>query len=59
MIATTVAAEAFVEEQLLAMLFGVGLAAGVSLFIFPINSRMVVIGEFKGLIGLLRKVVYL
>ncbi|KAH7134539.1 hypothetical protein B0J13DRAFT_641034, partial [Dactylonectria estremocensis] len=57
MIATTTAAEAFVKEQLLAMLFGVGLAAGVSLFVFPISSRMVVIGEFKGLIGLLRKVV--
>lgn len=56
-IATTIAAEAFVKEQLLAMLFGVGLAAGVSLFVFPISSRMVVIGEFKGLIGLLRKVV--
>ncbi|KAL6409997.1 hypothetical protein AUP68_06405 [Ilyonectria robusta] len=57
MIGTTTAAEAFVKEQLLAMLFGVGLAAGVSLFVFPISSRMVVIGEFKGLIGLLRKVV--
>ncbi|KAM5347566.1 hypothetical protein ACJ41O_007390 [Fusarium nematophilum] len=56
-IATTPAAGAFVKEQLLAMLFGVGLAAGVSLFVFPISSRMVVMGEFKGLIGLLKKVV--
>ncbi|KAJ3455710.1 hypothetical protein MRS44_017192 [Fusarium solani] len=56
-IATTAAAEAFVKEQLLAMLLGVGLAAGVSLFVFPISSRMVVMGEFKVLIGLLKKVV--
>ncbi|KAH7109407.1 hypothetical protein B0J13DRAFT_579029 [Dactylonectria estremocensis] len=57
MTATTMAAEAFIKEQLLAMLFGMGLATGVSLFVFPISSRMVVIGEFKGLIGLLSKVV--
>ncbi|KAH8694352.1 hypothetical protein BGZ61DRAFT_493928 [Ilyonectria robusta] len=57
MTATTTAAEAFIKEQLLAMLFGMGLATGVSLFVFPISSRMVVIGEFKGLIGLLSKVV--
>lgn len=56
-ITTTAAAEAFIREQLLAMLFGVGLSAGVSLFIFPFSSRMVVIGELKQLIGLLRKVV--
>lgn len=56
-IATTAAAEAFVKEQLLAMLLGVGLAAGVSLFVFPISSRMVVMEEFKVLIGLLKKVV--
>ncbi|KAL7944133.1 hypothetical protein V8C42DRAFT_353954 [Trichoderma barbatum] len=54
-IVTTAAAEAFVKELLLAMLFGMGLATGVSLFIFPITSRMVVMGELKGLIGLLRK----
>ncbi|SPO06922.1 uncharacterized protein DNG_09616 [Cephalotrichum gorgonifer] len=57
MIATTTAAEAFVKEQLLAMLLGMGLATGVSLFVFPMSSRMVVFREFKGLIGLLRKVV--
>ncbi|KAM6514346.1 hypothetical protein FALCPG4_015494 [Fusarium falciforme] len=56
-IATTAAAEAFVKEQLLAMLLGVGIAAGVSLFVFPISSRMVVMGEFKVLIGLLKKAV--
>ncbi|KAI5461937.1 hypothetical protein BGZ63DRAFT_485166 [Mariannaea sp. PMI_226] len=56
---TTMAAEKFVREQLVAMLFGMGLAAGVSLFIFPISSRMVVFAEFKSLIGLLRKMVAL
>ncbi|EHK26664.1 uncharacterized protein TRIVIDRAFT_50219 [Trichoderma virens Gv29-8] len=54
-IVTTAEAEAFVKELLLAMLFGMGLATGVSLFVFPITSRMVVMGELKGLIGLLRK----
>lgn len=39
------------------MLLGVGLSAGVALFIFPFSSRTVVIGELKELIGLLRKVV--
>ncbi|KAF4333248.1 major facilitator superfamily transporter [Fusarium beomiforme] len=57
--ATTQAVEAFVKEQLLAMLFGMALATGVSLFIFPISSRMIVMGQFRGLIYLLRKVVSL
>ncbi|KAB5515666.1 hypothetical protein GE09DRAFT_979456 [Coniochaeta sp. 2T2.1] len=57
MVATTAAAEAFVREQLLAMLFGLALATGTSLLIFPVSSRMVAMGEFKGLIGLLRKMV--
>lgn len=55
-LATTQAAEAFIKEQLLAMLFGMALATGVSLFIFPFSSRMIVIGELRGLICLLRKV---
>ncbi|KAK2678669.1 hypothetical protein RAB80_007409 [Fusarium oxysporum f. sp. vasinfectum] len=41
--ATTQAVEAFVKEQLLAMLFGMAIATGVSLFILPISSRMIVI----------------
>ncbi|CAI6080444.1 unnamed protein product [Clonostachys chloroleuca] len=56
-ITTNTAAEAFIREQLLAMLLGVGLSAGVALFIFPFSSRTVVIGELKEVIGLLRKVV--
>ncbi|KAL7765026.1 hypothetical protein ACKLNR_002942 [Fusarium oxysporum f. sp. zingiberi] len=54
--ATTQAVEAFVKEQLLAMLFGMAIATGVSLFILPISSRMIVIGQFRGFICLLRKV---
>ncbi len=57
MVATTAAAEAFIKEQLLAMLFGLGLATGTSLLIFPVSSRMVAMRELQGLIGLLRKVV--
>ncbi|KAK2484316.1 hypothetical protein H9L39_06108 [Fusarium oxysporum f. sp. albedinis] len=57
--ATTQAVEAFVKEQLLAMLFEMAIATGVSLFIFPISSRMIVIGQFRGFICLLRKVVSL
>ncbi|KHN96827.1 uncharacterized protein MAM_05383 [Metarhizium album ARSEF 1941] len=56
---TTTAAEAFVRELLLANLFGMGLAAGVCYFVFPLSSRMVVMDEFGQLIGLLRKVVRL
>lgn len=51
--------EAFVKEQLLAMLFGMEIATGVSLFIFPISSRMIVISQFRGFICLLKKVVSL
>ncbi len=58
-LATTAAAEAFVREQLLAILFGLGLATGVSLFVFPFSSRTVVTAELKELIGLLRKVTVL
>jgi hypothetical protein len=53
--ATIQGAEAFVKEQLLAMLLGMALATGVSLFILPFSSRMIVIGELRGLICLLRK----
>lgn len=49
----------FVRELLLANLFGMGLAAGVCFFIFPFGSRMIVMGEFRQLIGLLRKMVRL
>lgn len=57
--AITQAVEAFVKEQLLAMLFGMALATGVSLFILPISSRIIVIGQFRGLVCQLRKVVSL
>jgi hypothetical protein len=58
-VATMAVAEAFVREQLCAMLFGLGLATGTALLIFPVSSRMVAMREFGGLIGLLRKLVVL
>ncbi|KAH0597890.1 hypothetical protein MHUMG1_04262 [Metarhizium humberi] len=58
-IGTTMGATHFVRELLLANLFGMGLAAGVCFFIFPFGSRMIVMGEFRQLIGLLRKMVRL
>ncbi|TWU70766.1 hypothetical protein ED733_000423 [Metarhizium rileyi] len=58
-IGTTAVAEAFVRQLLLANLFGMGLAAGVCLLVFPVNSRVIAMGEFKRLIGLLRDVVRL
>ncbi|KID89725.1 hypothetical protein MGU_03130 [Metarhizium guizhouense ARSEF 977] len=58
-IGTTMGATHFVRELLLANLFGMGLAAGVCFFIFPFSSRMIVMGEFRQLIGLLRKMVRL
>jgi hypothetical protein len=58
-IGTTAAAESFVRELLLANLFGMGLATGVCLIIVPISSRMIVVGEFRRLIGLLRNLVRL
>ncbi|KAG8409032.1 hypothetical protein J3458_020033 [Metarhizium acridum] len=58
-IGTTMGATRFVRELLLANLFGMGLAAGVCFLIFPFGSRMIVMGEFRQLIGLLRKMVRL
>lgn len=52
---TTAMAEAFVKQLLCAMLFGLGLATGVSLLVFPVTSRRVVMAEFKAIIGVLRK----
>lgn len=58
-IATTKMAESFVRELLLAMLFGMGLATAVSLFVVPISGRSVVIAELKSLNILLRETVNL
>ncbi|KAG8422325.1 hypothetical protein J3459_022462 [Metarhizium acridum] len=58
-IGTTMGATRFVRELLLANLFGMGLATGVCFLIFPFGSRMIVMGEFRQLIGLLRKMVRL
>ncbi|KAK1978596.1 hypothetical protein LZ30DRAFT_728523 [Colletotrichum cereale] len=52
---TTASAESFVKRLLVAMLCAMGIATGVSLFVFPVSSRKVVSGEFKGAIGLVRK----
>ncbi|KZL87235.1 hypothetical protein CI238_10868 [Colletotrichum incanum] len=52
---TTASAESFVRRLLVAMLCAMGIATGVSLFVFPVSSRKVVSGEFKGAIGLVRK----
>lgn len=58
-IGTTAAAKSFVRELLLANLFGMGLATGVCLIIFPFSSRMIVTGEFRRLIGLQKNLVRL
>ena len=55
-IPTTKGAEDYVKELFFAMLFGVGLATGVALLIFPTSSRMVVKKRLKGLIGQLREI---
>ncbi|KAK2053360.1 hypothetical protein LY76DRAFT_554120 [Colletotrichum caudatum] len=52
---TTATAESFVRRLLVAMLSAMGIATGVSLFVFPVSSRKVVSGEFKAAIGLVRK----
>lgn len=56
---TTAQAEAFVKQLLTIVLMGIAFATGVSFFIFPVSSRMVVTGEMKGLLGLFRKAVML
>ncbi|OLN85314.1 Uncharacterized protein C57A7.05 [Colletotrichum chlorophyti] len=56
---TTAAAESFTRRLLVAMLSAMGIATGVSLFVFPVSSRQVVSGEFKAAIGLVRRSVKL
>lgn len=56
---TTAAAHVFVRQLLTAMLTALGLAMGVNLLVFPVNSRLVVFKELAGAIGLLRKIISL
>ncbi|EFW99806.1 hypothetical protein CMQ_124 [Grosmannia clavigera kw1407] len=56
---TMVQAEAFIKQILTAMLFAQALSAGVSLFVFPMSSRKILMGQMRGKIGLLRKAVSL
>lgn len=46
--------EAFIRRLLIAFLTGFGLATGVSLFIFPVTCRKVVVKEMTGYLGLLK-----
>lgn len=52
---TTLAARAFVQQLLTAMLLAFALAFAVNILIFPVSSRVVVFKEFAGGIGLLRQ----
>ncbi|KAK2013273.1 hypothetical protein LZ32DRAFT_604565 [Colletotrichum eremochloae] len=56
---TTASAESLVRRLLVAMLSAMGIATGVSMLVFPVSSRKVVSGEFKGAIGLFRKMIRL
>lgn len=51
--------QAFITQILTAMLLALALATGVSLFIFPVSSRTVVMKQFAGAFGLMRKTVSL
>ncbi|KAH7384262.1 hypothetical protein DE146DRAFT_668187 [Phaeosphaeria sp. MPI-PUGE-AT-0046c] len=51
---TTAQCESFILRLLESFLAGFGLATGVSLFIFPVTSRKVVMKEVTGYIALLR-----
>lgn len=46
--------EAFIRRLLISFLTGFALATGVSLFIFPVTCRKVVVKEMTGYIGLLK-----
>jgi hypothetical protein len=46
--------EAFVKRLLISFLTGLGLATGVSLFVFPVTSRKVVTKEITGYLSALR-----
>ncbi len=50
-------AEALVTQLLTSMLLALGISTGVSLFVFPISSRMIVQAQFKGAIGIVRRAV--
>ena len=48
-------AEAFVKKLLSAFLTGFALATGVSLFVFPVTARKVVLGEITGFLKLVQQ----
>ncbi len=57
--ATTAQAEVFVKQLMTSMLLALGIATGVSLFVFPVSSRTIIMAQFRGSILLLRKAVSL
>lgn len=52
---TVAAAESFIKQLITAMFLGIALATGVSLFVFPVSSRMVVMMQMKGTLDIFRK----
>ncbi len=55
--ATTAQAEAFVKQLMTSMLLALGISTAVSLLVFPMSSRTIVMGQFRGTISLLRRAV--
>ncbi|KAF3770583.1 hypothetical protein M406DRAFT_245783 [Cryphonectria parasitica EP155] len=56
---TVKTAESFIRELLIAMLIGLGVGAGCSLFVFPISTRQIVVKQMGGVLGLFKKAITL
>ncbi len=59
LLVTVAQAESLVRQLYTAMLTAMALSAGVSLFVFPLSSRTILMAQAGGSIGLLRKAVAL
>ncbi|KAI3396153.1 hypothetical protein diail_416 [Diaporthe ilicicola] len=56
---TLATAEAFIQRLLTAILMGLAIATAVSLVVFPISSRQVVLKQMAGVLGLFKKSIVL
>ena len=56
---TLATAEAFIQRLLTAILMGLAIATAVSLVVFPISSRQVVVKQMAGVLGLFKKSIVL
>ncbi|KUI65028.1 hypothetical protein VM1G_01178 [Cytospora mali] len=56
---TVATAESFIKRLIMAIFIGLAIGTAVSLLVFPISSRQVVLGQMTGVLGLFKKAITL